>query len=113
MLTVADAAEQEDDQRAALEQATQLYRANLLPSCYDDWIIPERERLHLRHQQARAQLIQLLEARRDYSAAIQHAQRLLREDAINEAAYRDLMRLLALNNDRAGALRIYHTCVTA
>src|SRR3954451_9204918 len=69
-LAVADASAREDDQLVALEQAIQLYRADLLPSCYDDWIIPERERLHMRHQHARAQLIQLLEARRDYSAAI-------------------------------------------
>jgi predicted ATPase len=89
-----------------------LYRADLLPSCYDDWIVPERERLRLRYRQALAQQIQLLEAQRDYAAAIGHAQRLLQDDPIDEAAYRDLMRLLALNNDRAGALRVYHTCVT-
>jgi DNA-binding SARP family transcriptional activator/predicted ATPase len=112
-LALADAAARADDQRAALEQATTLYRAHLLPNCYDDWIVPERERLHLRHQQALQRLIQLLEARRDYSAAIHHTQRLLRDDPINEAAYRDLMRLLMLNNDRAGALRVYQTCVTA
>jgi DNA-binding SARP family transcriptional activator len=110
-LASADAAIHDDDQRAALEQAAQLYRADLLLSCYDEWIAPERERLHLRHQQALAQLIGLLEARRDYAAATRHAQRLLRDDPLDEAVYRDLMRLLALNNDRAGALHIYHSCV--
>lgn len=112
-LATADAAEHEHDQRAALERACQLYRADLLPSCYDEWIIPERERLRQRHRHALAQLIRLLEARRDYDAAIAHAQRLLRDDPIDEAACRCLMRLLALNNDRAGALRVYHTCVTS
>jgi DNA-binding SARP family transcriptional activator/predicted ATPase len=111
-LAEADTAEREDDQCAGLERAAQLYRANLLPSCYDDWIVPERERLRLRYQQALARLIRLLETRRDYTAAIRHAQRLLRDDPIDEAASRDLMRLLALNSDRAGALRVYHTCVT-
>jgi tetratricopeptide (TPR) repeat protein len=111
-LASADAAEHEDDQRAGLERAAQLYRASLLPSCYDDWIVPERERLHRHHQEALRQLIRLLEARRDYAEAIRHAQRLLQDDPIDEAAYRDLMRLLALNNDRAGALRVYQTCVT-
>src|SRR5689334_6516195 len=75
-LAVADAAEHDDDRRAALERAARLYAAGLLPSYYDDWITPERERLHLRHQQALARLIQLLEARREYGAAIHHAQRL-------------------------------------
>src|SRR4051812_21748705 len=60
-LASAGMAAHEDDQRAALERATQLYAANLLPSCYEDWIIPERERLHFRHQQALTRLIQLLE----------------------------------------------------
>ena len=31
--------------QADLEQAASLYRGELLPSCYDDWIMPERERL--------------------------------------------------------------------
>ena len=60
-----------------------MYRADLLPSCYDDWILPERKRLHLRYRQGLAQLIQLLEARREYAAAISHAQRLLQDDPID------------------------------
>jgi predicted ATPase len=111
-LAAADAAEHAEEQLAALEQAVQLYRAELLRSCYDDWIAPERERLHLRYRQALRQLIGLLEARRNYAAAIGRAQRLLQDDPIDEAVYRDLMRLLALNNDRAGALRVYQTCAT-
>jgi DNA-binding SARP family transcriptional activator/predicted ATPase len=111
-LAAADSSECEDDQRAALERASQLYQADLLPSCYDDWIAPERERLHQLHRHALAQLIGLLETRRDYAAATRHAQRLLRDDPIDEEACRCLMRLLALNDDRAGALRVYHTCVT-
>jgi DNA-binding SARP family transcriptional activator len=110
-LAVADASERANDQCAGLERAAQLYCADLLPSCYDDWIIPERKRLHLRYRQTLAQLIDLLEARRDYAAAIRYAQHLLQDDPIDEVGYRDLMRLLALNNDRAGALRVYHTCV--
>jgi DNA-binding SARP family transcriptional activator len=46
-LTQADAAEQRRDPhalRAALEQAIALYPGDLLPSCYDDWILRERER---------------------------------------------------------------------
>ena len=30
--------------RAELEQAANLYRGDLLPGCYDDWIVPERDR---------------------------------------------------------------------
>ena len=95
-------------QRAALEQAIELYGGDLLPSCYDDWILPERERLHQAYIRAMEQLIQLLEEGREYDQAIRYAQRLLRHDPLHEAGYRRLMRLRALSGDRAGALRVYH-----
>ena len=98
--------------RAALEEAIDLYGGDLLPSCYDDWILPQRERLHQAYLRAIEKLIQALEERREYDQAIRHAQRLLRDDPLHEAGYRRLMRLRALSGDRAGALRVYHDCVT-
>jgi DNA-binding SARP family transcriptional activator len=98
--------------RTALEEAVDLYRGDLLPSCYDDWIRPERERLQQAFIEALEQLIHLLEEQRDYRTAIGHAQRLLRHDSLHEATYRRLMRLHALTGDRASALRAYHTCAT-
>jgi DNA-binding SARP family transcriptional activator/predicted ATPase len=114
-LAVADAAERTADPaalRAALEQAVRLYRGDLLPSCYDEWILPEREQLHQQCQVAIERLIRLIEEQRDYATAIHYAQRLLRHDPLQEDAYLCLMRLHARNNDRAGALRVYHSCAT-
>jgi DNA-binding SARP family transcriptional activator len=114
-LARADSAEHQGDVgawRGALEDAVGLYRADLLPSCYDEWIVPERERLRQQYIGAVAALVQLLEAHHAYAAAIRHAQNWLRYDPLAEDAYRALMRLLALTNDRAGALRVYRTCVT-
>ena len=45
-------ADQPDMRQAALEQALALYQGPLLPSCYDDWIIPHRERLQQQAGQA-------------------------------------------------------------
>ena len=115
LLLRAEAVEYRPDrgvQRTALVQAVDLYRADLLPSCYDDWIVPERERLRQRYLWALAVLVRLLEAQRDYGGAIQYAQRWMRHDPLAEDAYRALMRLLALTNDRTGALRVYHACAT-
>ncbi|MFL5654728.1 MAG: ATP-binding protein [Ktedonobacteraceae bacterium] len=98
--------------RQALEQVLHLYRGDLLPSCYEEWILPERDRLHQVFLSAAERLIALLEQERDYDAAITAAQQLLRQDPLHEATYRQLMRLYALRGDRAAALRIYHTCVT-
>ena len=90
--------------RQALEQAAEVYSGDLLPSCYDDWILPHRERLRQAHLRALERLIQLLEDRRECDAAIVHAQRILRLDPLHEAATRRLMHLRALKGDRAGAL---------
>ncbi len=98
--------------RALLERAVDLYGGDLLPACYEDWVLEERERLRQRFAGVLEQLIRLLESKREYQAAIVHAQRLLRHDALREATYRRLIRLHALNGDRARALRAYHTCAT-
>ncbi len=115
-LARADVAAEQDDasvQRAALELATSHYTADLLPSCYDDWIITEREQLRQRYLHALDQLIALLEDEHEYKAAIGYARRLIRHDALNEDAYRRLMRLLARTGDRIAALRVYHACTSA
>ncbi len=98
--------------REALERAVSLYTGDLLPSCYDDWIIPQREGLRQAYLSALERLARMQEEQRDYQAAIRNAQRLLRHDPLHEATYRRLIRLHALDGDRAGALRVYHTCAT-
>lgn len=99
-------------QRVALEAAVALYHGDLLPGSYDDWIIPERERLRQAFIKALESLVWRAEDQRDYAAAIHYANHLLRYDPLHEPAYRQLMRCHALNGEHAGALRVYHTCVT-
>ena len=98
--------------QSSLEEAAVLYRGDLLPSCYADWILPERERLRSSFVRTLERLVLLLEDEREYQSAISYAERLLRHDPLHEATYRRLMRLHALMRDRAGALRVYHTCTT-
>ncbi len=115
MLHLADTAIWRNDQhelQATLEQADALYRGELLPGCYDEWILPERERLRQNHFQALERLLRLFEEQGKTVNAIRSAQRLLGLDPLSEDRYRRLMRLFALNNDRANALHVYHTCVT-
>jgi DNA-binding SARP family transcriptional activator len=102
----------EAGQQTALEQAVSLYSGDLLPSCYDDWLLPQRERLLQAYLRALERLVDLLERQHAYDQAIAYARQLLRHDPLHEAAYRRLMRLHALKGDRAGALRVYHTCAT-
>ncbi|MDE3091465.1 MAG: hypothetical protein KGJ80_19020, partial [Chloroflexota bacterium] len=93
-----------------LQSAVALYRGDLLPGCYDDWIVPEREQLRDQFIGAFTKLIALLENAHDYPAAIACAQRLLRHDPLDEATYRRLMRLHTLSADRAGLVRVFKTC---
>ena len=97
---------------ASLEQAVAVYGGELLPGCYSDWLLAERDRLAQAYGAALEQLAARYEERRDYRQAIGHAQTLLRHDPLHEPAYARLMRLQALNDDRAAALHTYHTCAT-
>lgn len=63
--------------------------------------------------EALGRLTQLYEAERRYREAGAHVRRLLQLDPLHEASYRQLMRLHALDGDRATALHVYHSCVTA
>ncbi|WP_126553240.1 BTAD domain-containing putative transcriptional regulator [Dictyobacter kobayashii] len=113
-LVEAQQAEQVGDtqaRRSALERVMQLYRGDLLPGCYDEWILPERDRWHQAFLRAAEQLGSLLEQECDYTAAIAVSQQLLRLEPLHEASYGRLMRLYTLSGERATALRTYHTCV--
>jgi DNA-binding SARP family transcriptional activator len=98
--------------RIDLEQAIKLYHGDLLPSCYDEWIVPERERLLHMLLDALEKLILQAETNHEYSAAVSYAKQLLQRDPLREETYRQLMRLHALHDDRAAAIHIYHTCAT-
>jgi len=96
-----------DDRREALEEALRLYRGDLLPGCYEDWIEPERRRLRAAYLSALDRLVHLLEELRENTAAIQHCRQLLRQDPLREETYRTLMRLHAAARDRTAALSVY------
>lgn len=100
------------EERKALERAVELYSGDLLPSCYDDWIETDRQRLRQAYGRSLVRIVDLLEAMRKYGDAIQAAERLLRHDPLREVSYRRLMELQALIGDRAGALRTYHRCAS-
>jgi DNA-binding SARP family transcriptional activator len=101
-----------NEQIRHLERAAAVYGGDLLPGFYSDWLLAERDRLAQAYGAALTKLAVLHEERRDYRQAIGHAQTLVRHDPLHEPAYAQLMRLHALNDDRAAALHTYHTCAT-
>lgn len=108
-----DVALSQAESEAELIQAVELYRGDLLPSCYDDWIRPIRERYQQKFVVLLERLINLLEGQRNYRSAIHYAQRLLQVDPLNETTVCTLMRLYSASADRASALRVYQNCAAA
>jgi non-specific serine/threonine protein kinase len=90
-----------------LERAVGLYRGELLPGLYQDWIGPERERLRGAFLGATRALIAHLVAARDFGRAVAFARRAAAADPASEEARRDLMRALAGAGQAAEALRQY------
>ena len=92
------------------ERALSRYYGDLLPGCYDEWILPERERLRQAYALALERLVRHFEDEREYAPAIGYSRRLLQLDPLQEAGYRKLMQLYASNGERAGAVHVYHSC---
>lgn len=97
--------------RAELERAAALYWGDLIPGCYDEWVLPERERLRREFAGVLKQLVALLERQGATGEAIGYAQRLVDLDPLDEEAYAVLIRLHARSGDRAKALRTYRVAV--
>jgi DNA-binding SARP family transcriptional activator/tetratricopeptide (TPR) repeat protein len=98
--------------RAKLAAIARTYAGDLLPDCYDEWIVPHRDRLHGAALGALDLAVRLAEEQHDHPAAVAHAEHLLRLDPLEERTYLRLMRLHALNGDPAAAQRVYRACVS-
>ena len=102
---------------ARLAQAMALVRGPFLdgfslPDCpaYDGWLLLQRERLHLQIIAALEQLADFHERAGNRGEAETYMRRLLELNPLNEAAYRQLMRILASADQRSAALDAYETC---
>lgn len=112
-LLSADRAFEASDYEAAsaeLSKANQLYQGDLLSKLYDEWIEPERERLRLSISKALAQLVDVQKRQGEFEAALFTAKQLLQRDPLSEASHYTLIELLALQGDRAAALKAYENC---
>ncbi|HXA51141.1 MAG TPA: AAA family ATPase, partial [Candidatus Acidoferrum sp.] len=99
-------------ERGALDEAAALYRDDLLSGLYDDWVAPLRAQYRERLAGVLQRLAVASEQRRDFAAAIRHAERLVAHDPLREAHHQLLIRLHSEGGDRAGALRAYHQCMS-
>lgn len=93
-----------------LEAAVRLYKGDLLEGFYDDWALPDRERLRGSFLNAVERLSELTMSRGDYETALIHSRRLTQHDPFREEGHRRVMRLAVLLGRHNDAIRQYQLC---
>ncbi|MEJ2123164.1 MAG: BTAD domain-containing putative transcriptional regulator [Alphaproteobacteria bacterium] len=99
--------------RQSLEQATSLYRGDLLEgtrirdSAFEEWLLFERQRLRRLAEEALTELLTLIVASGDFERIGGPAQKLISIDPLNEQAYRAMMMAHAAHAQVPQALKLY------
>jgi DNA-binding SARP family transcriptional activator len=106
-LQVAEDAGGRVERMASLARAVELYRGELLPGSYEDWLLQEREFLAEGYFRALGQLLAHLEETGELRRAVAYAQQGVRVDPLREEAHRELIRLLGAAGHTEAALRQY------
>lgn len=89
------------------QAALALYRGMLLPTCFDDWLLIEREALHLEYMRLLYRTCVRLSEWQEYKAALPLAQRLVEEEPFDEVFLRLLMQTYAALGRRGAALAAF------
>jgi DNA-binding SARP family transcriptional activator/Tol biopolymer transport system component len=102
---------------ADLEEAVALYRGDLLEGFFvgdsvrfEEWVLLKRQQLRRKLLAALHRLAATHEAKGEYGRALPYAYRQVELEPWQEKAQRQLMRLLALDGQRAAALAQYQSC---
>lgn len=99
-----------DQQAFLLRQAITFYRADLLPNCYEEWCLVERERLQSLYLRALGRLLTYHVANDEHDAAIDCARRTLVCDPLREEVHRELIQVYLTTGQHGAALRQYRAC---
>ena len=91
-------------------EALSLYAGELLPGFYDEWIIPERERLGRIYDQQMSQATQDLEKEKRWRDVLVWGEKWIANRRGTEVGYRALIRAYAALGDTASAVAVYQRC---
>ncbi len=97
----------------ALLSAVALYKGELLPGFYDEWIFPERDHLQAAYHQKMGELLERLLVSERWMDAVHWGEQWIRLGHSPEAAFRALLRAYAGLGDRGMAHSTYKRCVEA
>lgn len=81
----------------------------LLPGWYDDWVLPERERLRQLRMHALEALAEKYAAAGRYGDALQAAYAAVRAEPLRESAHRTVVRVHLAEGNVAEAVRVYES----
>lgn len=95
----------------AWQEALALYGGDLLPGCYEDWLLVEREALHLEYVRLLFEAAESLFRFGRFHDALPLAERLVYEEPLDERALRLAMRLHGALGQRGAALASYERFV--
>ena len=94
-----------------LMKALALYRGELLPGFYDEWVVLERERLHAIFEQIMARLIECLVEEQHWKETLEWSERWIALGQTPEPAYRALMIAHSAMGDKSKVASAYQRCV--
>jgi WD40 repeat protein/DNA-binding SARP family transcriptional activator len=97
----------------ALIEIVSLYRGELLPGFYDDWVVLERDRLEAVFEAGMVRLLGLLLAEERWSDVLAWSGRWIAFGRAPEPAYRALMAAHAGLRDLPSVARVYNRCQEA
>jgi len=89
------------------ERGLELYRGDLLPGNYEDWLLEEREVLHLDFVAMAHRFCETMAKQHAYDRALSVAERLLQEEPYDEKALQHLMQIYQALGRRGYALQVY------
>jgi DNA-binding SARP family transcriptional activator len=95
----------------ALTASLSLYQGELLPGFYDDWVVPERERIQTLFESRMEQLIDKLVETERWAAVQEQCEHWLALGNAPEPAYRALMISHGARSDMARVSSTYQRCV--
>jgi DNA-binding SARP family transcriptional activator len=93
-----------------LSHVLTLYQGPLLEGFFSDWVMHQRELVHMTFLNALQYLMVYFQERDRYEDSLLYAQRILEFDPLREEVHRMIMRLYVQLGQRALAVRQYETC---
>jgi DNA-binding SARP family transcriptional activator len=97
----------------ALREVLALYQGPLLEGFFSNWVMHQREHIHMTFLNALQYLMTYYQERGRYEDSLVHAQKILEFDPLREEVHRQIMRLYFDLGQRALAIRQYELCRAA